>query len=317
MRPLPVALFGAVMGLAGLGVAARATAPVLPGLVRAPAYFTEPWVLLGLLALLVLLPLYLLKVVLHPQAVREDFTNPALLGFCGALPVGISLVAAGVAPYLPAPAEALWWFSVGLMFSFQLWAVYRWLSGGVELMQLNAGWLILLGGGIVLASPGLALGHAETARVAFGVSAVAASGLMVLLFLRALIRPPLSATLSPSWFILLMPPSLIYANGVALYDSAVLLESLFFFGLLLAVALIMYARRSMDWSLGADWWALTFPLDALAYAAARYAQDHPALLWRSVAGLTLLLATAIVATAFLRMLFRSGRDLGPPEEHRS
>ena len=49
-------MYGAVMGLAGLGLTARAAAPVLPGVLKAPAYFTEPWVLLGALALALLLP---------------------------------------------------------------------------------------------------------------------------------------------------------------------------------------------------------------------------------------------------------------------
>src|SRR5688500_6968370 len=102
-------MYGAVMGLAGLGLSARASAPVLPGVLKAPAYFTEPWVLLGAIALAILLPSYLLKLFLYPKAVKEDFTNPALLGFCGALPVGMFLVAGGLAPYAPSFASILWW----------------------------------------------------------------------------------------------------------------------------------------------------------------------------------------------------------------
>src|ERR1700694_4028887 len=100
-------MYGAVMGLAGLGLTARAAATVFPGFVRAPAYFSELWVLLGFLALVLLVPAYLAKLIRYPDAVREDFTNPATLGFCGALPVGMTLVAGGPAPYLPARAEAL------------------------------------------------------------------------------------------------------------------------------------------------------------------------------------------------------------------
>ena len=47
VRDLPIGFYGAVMGLAGLALSARAAAPVFPGVVRAPAYFTEPWALLG------------------------------------------------------------------------------------------------------------------------------------------------------------------------------------------------------------------------------------------------------------------------------
>ena len=295
-------MYGAVMGLAGLGLSARATATVLPGYLRAPAYFTELWVALGALALLILLPLYFVKLLRFPGVVRAEFMSPVQLGFCGALPVGMSLVAGGAAPYLPAIASGLWWMSLGLLLAFQVWALYRWLSGAVELAQVNAGWLIILVGGIVLPGPGIALGHAEAARFAFGISAAAAPILMALLFCRAVLGPPLPEALRPSWFILLVPPSLIYANGVALYPEVAFLENLYFFGLVLAAALLLYAARLWRWPVGAPWWAFTFPLDALAYAAARYAQDHPEPLWRALAGVTLLLATLFVVLVLWRTL---------------
>ena len=113
-------MYGAVMGLAGLGLSARAAATVFPGVVRAPAYFTELWVFLGVAALGVLLPAYLLKLIRYPAAVREDFTNPATLGFCGALPVGTTLVAGGIAPYSPFIGNLLWWAGCALLLAFQV-----------------------------------------------------------------------------------------------------------------------------------------------------------------------------------------------------
>jgi tellurite resistance protein len=295
-------MYGAVMGLAGLGLSARAAAPALPGLIPAPAYFTEPWVALGALALAILLPLYLLKIFRYPQAAREDFTHPAKIGFCGALPVGMTLVAGGLAPYLPSIANFLWWAGAALLLAFQVWALSRWISGGIELGQVNAGWLIILVGGIVVPGPGIALGHAEASRFLFGVSAAATPLLMALLFFRAVLGPPMAEGLRPSWFILLVPPSLIYANGAALFPELSFLENLYFFGLVLAAALLLYARRFWRWPFGAPWWAFTFPLDALAYAAARYAQDHPEPLWKAVCAATLLLATLVVLIVLWKTL---------------
>jgi tellurite resistance protein len=308
VRDLPIGFYGAVMGLAGLGLTARAAAPLFPGVVRAPAYFTEVWVALGALALLILLPAYLLKAVRYPKAAREDFTNPVQIGFCGALPVGMSLVAGGVAPYSPDLGNALWWISFALMLAFQAWALVRWLSGGIELAQVNAGWLIIMVGGIVLPGPGIALGHVEASRFIFGISAAATPLLMALLFYRAVLGPPLPEVLRPSWFILLVPPSLVYANGVALYAGLSFLENLFFFSLVLAAALLVYARNLLRWQFGIPWWAFTFPLDALAYAAARYAQDHPSALWRGVAAVALALATLFV----LLVLWRTLRSAASP-----
>jgi len=305
VRNLPIGLFGAVMGLVGLGLSARATATVLPGLLRAPAYFTELWVALGTVLFLVVTPLYLVKLVRFPDAVKVEFWSPVTLGFCGAWPVGMSLVAGGIAPYLPAAGHALWWASFALLIALQIFTLYRWLSGGIELAQLNAGWLIVMVGGIVLPGPALALGLAEAARFSFGVSATVAPILMALLLYRAAFGPPLPEPLRPSWFILLVPPSLVYANGVALYQGAFFLENLYFFALVLGVALLAYARGFARWGFAVSWWAFTFPLDALAYAAARYAQEHPEPLWRGVAGATLLLATFFVLAVLWRTL-RSG-----------
>jgi tellurite resistance protein len=302
VKNLPVGMFGAAMGLAGLGLSARAAATAWPGIFRAPAYFTELWVALGLLAFIALAAAYSWKVVFHPKAVLEEFRNPVTLGLCGALPVAMSLVAGGIGPYAPGAARILWWLSFAVMLAFQILGLARILSGGVALEQLNGGWLILLVGGIVLPGPGLALGLEEGARFTFGVSAVAAVPLTALLLYRALFGPPLPEPLRPTWFILLVPPSLIYANGLALYPAAEFLETLYFFGLALAAALLWAARRFLRWQFAAPWWAFTFPLDALAYAAARYAQDHPAPLWQGVSGATMVLATLFVALVLWKTL---------------
>jgi tellurite resistance protein len=229
--------------------------------------------------------------------------NPATLGFCGALPVGMTLVAGGLAPYAPAFASALWWLGCALLLCFQVWALYRWLSGGIELAEVNAGWLIILVGGIVVPGPGITLGHAEASRFFFGVSAAAAPLLMALLFYRAVMGTPLAEMLRPSWFVLLVPPSLIYANGAALTADTPLLEGLYFSALVLAAALLIYARRFLRWPFGPSWWAFTFPLDALAYAAARYAQTHPEPLWKTICALALLLATFFVLVVLLKSAF--------------
>ncbi len=302
MKNLPIGYYGAVMGIAGLGLTARAAAPLFPGVVRAPAYVTEPIVLAGLLAFLILFPAYLLKVFLHPKAVKEEFTNPATLGFCAALPVGMTLVAGGVAPYSNVLGDILWWGGAGLLVAMQVWGVARVLQGGIELAQINAGWMILFIGGIVVPGGGIALGHYEASRFLFGVSAAATPFVMGLVFYRAAVGPALPEMLRPSWFILLVPPSLIYAHGLTLYPGLAFLDNLLFFGLVLGAGLLVYARGFLRWPFGVPWWAFTFPLDAFAYAAARYAQESSSPQWRVVAALALALAAAAVLICLWKTL---------------
>lgn len=301
-KEVHVGMYGAVMGLAGLGLTARVAATVLPGYVRAPAYVTEPWVALGTLAFLVLVPLYAAKLIRNPGAVAADFTHPASLGFCGALPVGMTLVAGGLAPYAPATANALWWTSVTLLVAFQVWGFYRLLWGNTALAEINAGWLILFVGGIVVPGPGIALGHTDASHFSFGVSAVTAPMVLAVLVYRAVLGPPLPEQLRPTWFILLVPPSLVYANGIALFPRFAPLENLYYVALVLAAALLVYARGFFRWPFSPAWWAFTFPLDALAYAASRFALDHPEPIWQAMAAVTLILAAFFVLTVLWKTL---------------
>ena len=314
VRYLPAGLFGAVMGLCGLALSARAAAVALPGTVRAPAYFTEPWAALGAIAFVLLFPAYLAKWIRYPQDARAEFDDPLRMGWCAALPVGMTLVAGAIAPYLAAAADAIWCAAVALLFTYQVLGVVRLLHGGIDLAQVNGSWMILFIGGIVVPGSGIALGHDEISRVMFGLSAAATPFVMGLIFYRAVIGPPLPEAARPGWFIFLVPPSLIYAHGLTFFGEFTFLENLFFFASLLVVALLVFARRFLRWPFSPTWWAFTFPLDAYAFAAARYAQSHPTPLWKGVAAAALAAATLFVAlvtvktvAAFLRGELLAGR----------
>jgi len=307
IRHLPVGMYGAVMGLAGLALAGRATATALPGVVRAPAYLTEPWVLLAALAFAVLLPSYVLKWIRYRSEAHAEFTNPAQIGFCAALPVGMMLLGGGMAPYLRPLAELLFLAGAALLFVLQVFGIRRLLEGGIDLGQVNAGWLIVFVGGIVAPQGGLPLGHDEISRALFGVSAAATPFVMGLVFYRAVIGPPLPPAARPTWFILMVPPSLVYANGLTFFGDFVFLENLFLFGTLLFASLLLYARSFLRWPFGAPWWAFTFPLDAYAYSAARYAQSHPTAIAKGLAGFAIVLAAVSVVVALVRTLIALAR----------
>ena len=308
LRYLPGGLFGAVMGLAGLGIAWRRAEGAL-------TWHGEFWSLLGVLAFAALVAAYLAKWRRHPDAVRAELANPALLGFCAALPVGMTLVAASLRPYALPLAQAVWWGGVALLFVFQLWGLSLFLRGGVTAAQVNGGWMILFVGGIVVPSSGLDLGHELVSQWFFGVSATLAPFVMGLVLWRALFGPPLPDAVKPSTFILLVPPSLVYANGIALgVAENVFLQGLFFTGLVLLAAIAVAMRGCLRWPFGAPWWAFTFPLDALAAAAGLHAELHPSGPWKWIAQGLLLLATAVVTFVLARTLvaLRTGQLLSAP-----
>ena len=138
-------------------------------------------------------------------------------------------------------------------------------------------------------------------------SAIMAPFAMAAIFYRMKVGPALPEALRPSGFILLVPPSLIYVNGDALWPGLPGLPVLYFLALLLAAALVVHARGFWRWPFGAPWWAFTFPLDALAAAAVHFAKDHPDQPWPALAGGLLLLATATVVLVLARTLVSLAR----------
>ena len=298
----PIGLFAAVMGLVGLGLAGRAAAPLFPGVFRAPAYFTELWIALGLLAFVALLVLYARKILFDASAVRAELTEPQKLGFAGAPGVATSLVAAGLAPYAPQVAGALWWIALALNAAVLVRGVWTLAKLGLGTRALHPAWIVVCMGGIVLPSGGLALGYGEAARWAFCVGALAGLLLIAPLFRAA----PLPEPLRPTWFILVAPPSLLYLNGSALFHEP-WLDVMFYVAVAVFAAVLAYGRSLHRWGFGPAWWSITFPLDAFALAATRYARDHPGGPWKALAGLAVGLATLAVTWMVLRTIIGVAR----------
>ena len=128
---------------------------------------------------------------------------------------------------------------------------------------------------------------------------------MALLLYRAAFGPPLPEPLRPSWFILLVPPSLIYANGVALYPGAFFLENLYFFALVLGVALLVYARGFARWPFARRLVGLHLPARRAGLRGRALRAGAPDASVARRRGATLLLATFFVLAVLWRTL-RSG-----------
>lgn len=312
LRFVPASVFGAVMGLAGLGLVWRGGA----GLLGLPVVLADAWVALAALALALLLPAYVLKVLAHPDTLREELGNPALLGFCATLPVGMTLVAGGVQPYSELLANVLWWSGVALLIALQARMLQRLLHRGFALAQVNGGWMIVFIGGIVVPSSGLPLGHAAVATWIFCACAIAAVPVMGLVAYRTLFGPPMPDAAKPTWFILLVPPALVYANGATIFQVApgTALDLLYYAALTLLGGLLAVSRGFARWPFGAPWWAFTFPLDAVAAAAVQYAHEHTQGPWRAIAVVAMLLATAAVVLVLARTFAALARGtlLAPP-----
>jgi tellurite resistance protein len=285
VRQLPVNLFGAVMGLSGLALAWRLAHDSL----GAPAFVGEAIAALALAAFVCIGLGYLAKAALHPQAVRAEFQHPVMGNFFGTIAISVLLLSALAAPYSAAAAHALW--TVGMLATFTLCsvAVSRLLQGQVDAAQAVPAWIVPCVATLDIPVTGGQMPMAWAAEInllAGAVGTVLALVLFTLIVGRLVHQQPLPAAMTPSLMILVAPFAvgfLAYSNIVGGIDRFGAL--LFYFGLFLFAVLVPKVfRPGVPFS--AAWWAIGFPMAALANAALKYAAlRDSAPLWLVACGL--------------------------------
>ncbi len=305
VRFVPAGAFGAVMGVAGLALVSREAGRVL----AIPTWIGEMWVAVAVLLLAALLAAYGLKAIAHRDAVKAELDHSGQLAFFGSIPIALALVAGCLAPYAMPLAKALWWIAVIGIVAFQILSLGRWLAGGVDPAHVNTGWMIMMIGPMPMAAGGVVIGELESARFLFGLGLVATPFIMGMAFQRTIIGAPLPGGVRPLSFILLVPPALACALIPPLWNvpGHYLLDALYYFDLILCAGLLAASRQATQWPFTPAWWAMTFPLDALAAAGLAFARLNPGAPATLLAWLAWSLATVAVIMILLRSIMALAR----------
>ncbi len=303
IRNLPVSLFASVMGISGLALAWRLAHSSL----GAPALIGEAIGAFAVGVFLLVSLAYLWKLAQHPEAVRAEFQHPVAGNFFGTIAISLLLLSAVVGPYRPAVAQALW--TVGVLATFALCYVVisRLLKGQVDGSHAVPAWIIPCVATLDIPVTGGQMPMAWVAEVnllAGAVGVVLALVLFTMIVSRLVHRDPLAPGMAPSLMILVAPFAvgfLAYSNIAGGVDRFAAL--LFYFALFMfAVVAPKVFRPSVPFSAG--WWAVSFPMAALANAALKYAEFRDsAPLWVLaivlLVGLSLALAVLAVRTVLI------------------
>jgi tellurite resistance protein len=309
LERFPAGLFGAPMGLVGLGLVLREAQNFWP----VPGWFAEFWVWVGSLVFVALLVCYVLKWIKHKAAAQAELADPLRMCFVSAAPVAGSLVAGGLLPYAPAPADGLWWLCAVSFLALQVWGLARWFHG-IELAQIHGGWMIMLLAGLVFPISGLPLHHIEMTRFMYGTAIIAAPFVVGFIVFRMVAGPQLPDALKPTAFIILVPGGLLYANYPIVSAEVPLfaLAATFYCAVTVLAALLVFARNCHKWPFGPPWWAFTFPLDSMAAGGMRHLRIMNALgtgtaggvnpAWQVLALCLLALAVLVVSLVSVRAI---------------
>jgi len=253
---MPPAVFPAIMGLFGLGLALRraATAQLVP------AALAE--VVLGAVSLIWAFAAlgYLVKmaqrrgVLLEDLAVLPGRTGLAAMSLC------VFLLAAVVLPYAPEVARAMMFAGLILHAGLALMILWWHRTVAPEARAVTPAWHLHFVGFIIAGVTAVPLGYDGFGQILLYLS-LAVAVLIYAASLRQLIGRIPPAPLRPLLAIHLAPPSLL-GLVAALLGYGVLAQSFAVFGALVLVALLVAARWITAAGFSALWGAFCFPLAA-------------------------------------------------------
>ena len=304
---LPVGLFGSVMGLTGLSVAWR----LAHGLFGTPEWIALLVGVLAVVAFVLLLAAYGVKLATAPAAVRAEFHHPIAGNLFGTILISLLLLPILLAPVALRLAQVLWTVGAIGMVLFAWLVVSRWMSDRQQVAHATPAWIIPLVGmlDVPLALPVLGLPPVHGVMVlALAVGLFFAVPLFTLVFSRLLFEPPLPDALKPSLLILVAPFAVGYsAYTVTTRQTDVFAEALYMLTLFVLAVLVGQLRNlPACCPFRVSWWAVSFPLAASSIAALRFAAAEPGLVTDGIAIALLALATIVIGALLARTVVGLG-----------
>ena len=270
LAEFPISFFAIVMGLSGLTLATRAAEHAL-----GVGPVASIWALGASVGVFLLIAaLYLGKTALHPDAVAAEWAHPVRIAFFPAISISMLLIATAAAPHYPGEARLLWMAGVVLQAALTLAVVASWIGHRpFQPVHLSPAWFIPAVGNVIVPVAGVGFGFPELSWLFFSVGVVFWIVLLTLVFNRLVFHDPLPGRLTPTLVILIAPPAVAFVAYLRLEQEVdpfarILLNAGYLF--LAVVATQIGKLRRLAFAL--SFWALSFPIAALAIASFLYAE---------------------------------------------
>ena len=298
---LAPAWFALVMGWCGLSQA----------WLRATDVFGDTALSLGLLGamfaqlIFVLLCLAcIVRLSAHPNAVAADMRHPVRHAFMATLPISLMLIATlgvslfwGTSALLDVVLRAMWCAGSLLELAATVWVLGRWLrpkeEGGLQWATFTPVLFIPVVGNVLAPLGGVPMGLGAWATAQFGIGVLLWPVLQTLMVVRLVQAGPLPARMSPSLFIMIVPPSIIGLDLVQLDAPLSLVWAVWGMGLFFLLWVLTQLEAIRSQPFGMAHWGMSFPLAAFTALTLRLAQT-PDGRWLQMPATLMLAITSLV-----------------------
>jgi tellurite resistance protein len=301
LEHFPITFFAIVMGLMGLTLALHAATPLYP--MAGPAASVVLWV--GIVVAAVIAALYIAKALRYPGMVAWEWHHPVRLAFFPTVTISLLLLATALAPQFPTVAQPLWLVGVVGQGVLTIAVISGWISHrSFEVGHLTPAWFIPAVGNVIVPVAGAEMGYIEISWLFFAGGMMFWGILLTLVMNRLVFHDPIPGRLFPTMVILIAPPSVAFVAYVKMTGGVIdgfgraLIYAAYIFAALVVVQLPKLAKLPFALS----WWALSFPLAALAIASFLFARIEATLAHEVIGVVVLLLLIVVVVGLVLRTI---------------
>lgn len=293
----PISLFASGMGMMGFALALRA--------LESTYGVDHGWSVAILAVSTVILVAvsfgYVLKAARYPGQVAADWHHPVKIAFFPAISISLLLLATALIEYAPTLAEALWIFATVLQGVLALSVLSVWIGHRpFQPAMMTPAWFIPAVGNLVVPLAGARLGYVELPWLFFSAGLIFWIVLLTLVMNRLMFHDPMPGKMVPTLMILIAPPAVAFTAWLQMTGEVgpfghFLLASGFVFAALVTTQI----RKLSKLPFALSWWALSFPIAALAIASFGYAHETGVDGYRWIAtGLVALLAVVVAGLIF-------------------
>lgn len=261
------------MGVAAMGLAWREAAA--HGL--APAAVGEATIAIAAIVYLWGAAQIAGRLAFYPASIFDEWRDVARAPFASAAGIAMMLLATGAAPYHASLAALMW--ACGLCLHLGLAAALAWgFRTRYRLCEITPAWLITLASSVLAPVEGVPAGYAAASQAIWAASLGAYAIVTILIARRLLSGPALHDSLRPTLAILVSPPAVATIGRLSLLQQAADPATLALFCVSLSIAIcgLPFLPRLFRPPFAMSWWSATYPLAALAIAAARLSATFPA-----------------------------------------
>lgn len=312
LEHFPITFFAIVMGLLGLTLALRASAPVL-GWTEVVAEVMV-WVAVGVMVTIA--AFYLAKLLRHPRAVIEEWQHPVRIAFFPTMTISLLLLATALRDTHPALSEPLWIVGAAGQAVLTIAVVTGWISHrSFQVGHLTPAWFIPAVGNVIVPVAGARMGYIELSWLFFAGGMMFWGVLLTLVMNRLVFHDPIPARLFPTMVILIAPPSVAFVAYIAMVGAVDgFARSLIYIAYIFAALVVAQIPRLARIPFALSWWALSFPLAALSIASFLFARLEGTAAHQAIGlGVLVILILVVIGLVYRTVLATLRGEICRPE----